>query len=268
MNLRFNKKIIITVIAFSIFILFYNLGLLKPLEKIFSIFFDPSSVKIVKLGADTNKLLAKTTTSKNDLIQEIARLKNQLTQANLNAIESLALERENQELRSILNFKNKHDYRLLLGELINKTNLELDRSVVINKGSKDGVKKGNAVIVKQGILIGKVDRVDTYKSSIKLTIDNGTQILATLDNFEHTITGVLTGTKGNSLSLNLIPKNLTIISGQKIVTNGLQEFIPANLYVGEIINLQESPNEIFNSALVAVPYTIEDLTTATIILDF
>jgi cell shape-determining protein MreC len=51
------------------------------------------------------------------------------------------------------------------------------------------------------------------------------------------------------------------------MTNGLQNNIPPDLFLGTVIQLKESENEIFNSALVRPTYSVEDLETVAVIID-
>jgi rod shape-determining protein MreC len=73
------------------------------------------------------------------------------------------------------------------------------------------------------------------------------------------------GSRGASLRFTLIPKTILLHQGERVITNGLQDGIPANLYIGDITSLEESENSIFNTALVKPPYTIENLSVVAIV---
>lgn len=254
-----NKKIIITIIIFFVFLALYYLHFLTPIEKMLALFFHPVQTKIVQQGATINKNLKAASVSKNKLIKQVAELQSEINDLNIQLLKLQNASEENQELKNMLNFKNNNNYKLLTGEIVYKNNSELEKSIMINLGSKDGVKKNDAVIVGGGMLIGKVIKVSPYQSLARLTIDNKSNILATLENAPYTVSGVIQGLQGTNLSFNYIPKNIAIIPKQKIITNGLQENLPPNLFLGQITNLLENENNIFNSALVETLYNIDDL---------
>lgn len=267
MNLRQNYKIMLFFGFFALFLFLYYLGLLQPVEKLWSILFDQTSVKVVALGTEANSAINSITASKKQLLTEVARLQNKVNDLSNTILQMQSIKKENQELRDLLDFDQRHTYQLIPGEITHKNISEIMQVIIINQGYRQGVKPGNAVIIGQGTIIGKIEKVEAYRSTVRLTVDEGSHILATLENMDHNITGVISGKQGVALLLDLIPKNISIFPGQKVLTNGLQESIPADLYLGEIIELQDSPNEIFNSALVKPPYQANDLKTAAIIIE-
>ncbi|MFH1712671.1 MAG: rod shape-determining protein MreC [Candidatus Jacksonbacteria bacterium] len=245
----------------------YYLHLLTPVEKILALFFHPVQTEIVQQGANINKYLKTTPVSKNELIKQVAALQSEINDLNIQLLKLQNAFQENQELKNLLNFKNNNNYQLLTGEIVYKNNSELEKSIMINLGSKDGIRKNDAVTIGPGMLIGKVIKTSPYQSLARLTIDNKSSILAALENAPYTISGVVQGLQGTNLSFNYIPKNIAIIPKQKIITNGLQENLPSNLFLGQITQLQENENNIFNSALVETPYNIEDLKIVGIIIN-
>jgi len=265
MNIKANK-ILIALALFGIFLISYHPGFLKFVDRFFSLIFAPTNAEIIKLSSQTNRYLLNANLSKSDLQQRVGELQNEVNNLRARILEIESVEKENIELRALLNFPKQTAYRVVVANIIYKNNSALQKTVVISKGAKNGLKSGQAVISGTGILLGKVETVGMYQSIVKLSIDDNTNILATLEGLEHNIAGVLNGRQGTSLVLNLIPRNIDIIPGQKVLTNGLQENIPADLYLGRVIKLQESDNEIFNSALVEVPYIIEDLTVAAVLI--
>ncbi len=188
----------------------------------------------------------------NELTVEIVRLKQ--------------TKKENDELRSLLEFKKQNNFSILPANIIYKSILEREKKIILNKGADDEVQVGSAVIIDNGIFIGKIISADHTSSVVQLSIDSNSSILGTLDDIPDTIAGVMKGSRGNSLRFTLIPKTVLLHPGSRVITSGLQDIIPANLYMGEITSLEESENAIFNTALVKPPYTIENLSVVAIIL--
>ena len=110
--------------------------------------------------------------------------------------------------------------------------------ISIDKGKKNGIKKGNAVITYNG-LIGKISKVYTYSSEVKLlTSDdvnfkvsvsinvNGKDTYAILNGYDK---------KKNALIINGIDNRLNTKKGTIVKTSGLGGVFPSGLYVGEVI---------------------------------
>jgi len=266
MSLNPKSAIIITSV-FLLFLLMFYLGFLSPLVKVFSFFFHSAQSVAIEQSAQVNSKIKSIGKSKIELNARIQKLEEEINTLNAQLIFLHKTEKENNELRELLEFKKEGSYTLLSTEIINKSNLELDKSLVLSKGTNAGIRNGDAVVIGNGILIGRISDVAPFSSKVQLTIDNNSNILATLDGTEHTITGVLTGVQGTSLILSLIPKDISLVPKQKVITNGFQERIPSHLILGEIISLQESENEIFNIALVEPPYFIEDITVVAVITE-
>ena len=175
------------------------------------------------------------------------------------------IKKENDELRALLEFKEKNNFLLIPATIIYKSILEREKKIILNKGLDDGVKVGSAVMINNGIFIGKIISADSNSSTVQLTIDSDSAILGTFDDIPDTIAGVMKGSRGASLRFTLIPKTILLHQGERVITNGLQDGIPANLYIGDITSLEESENSIFNTALVKPPYTIENLSVVAIV---
>jgi len=261
-----SKKLILTLILFFFFAVLYYLQLLTPIEKLMAIVWQPFEAKIVKQGTEANTYLKSITPSKLELLKQVSKLQSQVNDLNTQLLQLKAVNQENKTLRDILDFTKQNQYSLALADIIYKNNWEIERSIVINKGTAAGISKGDAVIIGKGLLIGIIIKVDSYTSRVRLTIDNNSRILATLEDVPENIAGVLAGWQGNGLKLDLVPKNITVFPGQKVMTNGLQQGIPANLYLGQVLQLEENENEIFNSALVSPMYNIEDLKIAAVVV--
>lgn len=260
------KKILLFFCIFTIFVLIRYFGFLKPFDTFFSFIFKPIGKFAVQQGLFVNTYLAGISHSKYDLLKKNAKLESEKQDLISQIVKLQQIKKENDELRSLINFERDTNYTLIVSDILYKNTLESEKTIVLNRGSKNGVKKGDPVIVGNGVLIGKVIRVTPETALVRLTLDQESIVIATIDNAPHTISGVVKGMQGTSLALHLIPKNIVILPGQRAITNGLEEHIPSALYLGEIEKLIDSEHEIFNSALITPPYIIEDLETAAVII--
>lgn len=223
--------------------------------------------KAVQGSVKINQQIATAALSKQQLLQKIKKLQTNVNDLNTQIAELTNVQKENKELRDLLRFGEKNSYTTIFADIISKSNITNERSVVINKGSKDGVKIGNPVIIGKGTLLGKVVYATANSSRIRLTTDTESSVLATISESEHTIAGSLEGSLSAGLILNLIPKNIPILPNQLIITNGFEAGVPPNLFLGKVVELKESENEVFNSAIIEPPYIFEDITVVGIVIE-
>lgn len=252
--------------AFLLFLLFYHLHILLPVESVAQIATSRIQVLAVQSAVAVSSHIKAASASKQKLIRDIADQETKINTLSGQLIHLRQTEKENADLRLLLQFKQQNDYQLLPATIIYKSTIERGKKIILNKGSNDGAQVNDAVIINSGILIGKIIEVKSNSSAVRLTIDSSSSIFGTLDNSPDIIAGVIKGTSGTGLQLTLIPKTISLKPGDRVITNGLQEQIPRSLYIGEITALEESENAIFNTALVKPPYTIENLFIAAIIV--
>lgn len=175
-----------------------------------------------------------------------------------------AYEIENEKLRSVLNFKEEKGFNLLLADVVgydaNKAN-----TLIINKGLKDGLKEGYAVVVDKGVIIGKILDVKDYISTILLLTDKQSQ-LAVSTIISNASIGLAEGEYGLSLKINLIPQDLEIKEGDLIITSGAESEIPRGLIVGEINRIISQENELFKSATLKLSTNYNEITIVSIVI--
>jgi rod shape-determining protein MreC len=121
------------------------------------------------------------------------------------------------------------------------------RYVIINAGSNDGIRPGMPVVTDQG-LVGRVDAVAAAASRVQLITDSASVVNISLQNSktEAMLVGSLTG----DLSLDMIPQDAAVQSGDVILTSGLGGEYPPNILVGQVVTIRKLDYELFQSATV------------------
>lgn len=119
--------------------------------------------------------------------------------------------------------------------------------IILDKGEKDGVKKGQAVVF-QNNLVGKVS--DTTSFSSKVILINNTSISFT-GKLESGVVGVVKGF-GNRLEIQNIPTSDSVNKDEVVLTKGDQDInhigFPPDLIVGKIISVDKDPSALFHKA--------------------
>jgi rod shape-determining protein MreC len=134
-------------------------------------------------------------------------------------------------LQELLSFKQQFVAETTVAQVIGTTGSEMSRSVYIDKGSNQGIKRDMAVLTKDGI-VGKVLYV--YPStSLVLRIDDQTSgVGAILD--KERLQGILRGTPSGEIVLDKVMGDETVPVGEEVRTSGGDGVFPKGLPVGKV----------------------------------
>jgi rod shape-determining protein MreC len=261
----FNKKSAFLAAVIILLIFFHYVGLLKKPEGIiigtlnpFSRFFYGLSLKISSssgpaVGGESQQIIDSLESQNRELVVENAELKN--------------LEEENRLLRQQLNFfsNNKHAY--ILADIISYdySSLEQDQSLIINRGSNDGIVKGLVLTDSQGAVIGRITDVQDNISRACLINAASCKFTVSIQD-EGKTSGIAEGDLGLSVKMNFIPMSESISEGSNVVTSGLEKNIPRGLVIGRVSNVSHENNEIWQSATIEPLADLRHLIFASIIL--
>lgn len=186
-----------------------------------------------------------------DLCQNIATLSNsdQIT------IKNKILEQENFDLKNQLNFKKHSTSTLATAEIVAKNLDTADQVIVLNRGTNDNIKIDQPVIYGDGILVGKIIKVEENISFARVLSDNQSKIAGTILNTDHSL-GIVEGGFGLSIKMSFIPRNENIITGDEIITSGLEFGMPRGLIIGKVAVIENESYQPFQQAVItpAVDY--------------
>lgn len=184
-------------------------------------------------------------------IKNLIKENNQLVKENeqLNAqIASLSETRhENEILKKEIGFvQTNTQYQLIPAEIIGYSPTSFLQTLKINKGSKDGVEKGRAVLF-NGSLVGTISEVGTNYSAVNLITNNKSLIPVVLKNSRGT--GLLKGGLAG-LVIEDVALDSQVQNNESVVTSGLGGDLPSGLLIGNVEKIISSQSEIFQRAEV------------------
>ena len=167
--------------------------------------------------------------------------KSELTKLRNKDLEKKIIKFENAELKKLIDDYFIEEKKAYAKVLIDKESPFL-RSIVINKGSKNGVKTGMAVY-DEIYLIGKVVEVNFLTSRVLLISDINSKVPVTIQSLN--IQGIMSGLDQESGQLQYI-NNEELIDDDEIlivVTSGIGGIFKSGIPIGEIIPNNQLSNQ-------------------------
>lgn len=181
------------------------------------------------------------------LEEENRNLRQQLAvrERDLNRARETALEAE--RLRLLLEVKEQASFETVAARVIARDRTSLFRSLVIDRGSRQGITIGSPVIVAEGV-VGIVMEHSWNASKVLLINDYNCRIDALLQ--ESRVRGILEGHHGLECSLKYVSRSESVMEGDIVVTSGLAEKFPKGLVLGTVTAVVKGPDHLFQEIRV------------------
>ncbi len=139
------------------------------------------------------------------------------------------------------------------------------RTIVIDRGVRDGIAVGMPVVTKQG-LVGRIYKVTANASQVLLLTDPSSSISGRLQTTraEGSVSGELSG----DLRMTLIPLNESVQEGDLVITSGLGGNLPPDIVVGQVTSVQRSEFELYQQAVVRSLNNFDTLEIVLVVTNF
>ena len=165
---------------------------------------------------------------------ELRRLRRENERLRLELLRLRENERRNDELRSLLSVAPSSEWQAVAAPVTARDPLTWDLQFHIGRGSAEGIRRGAAVLHRDGV-IGRVASVSAHSAIVRtlrdatcgLSVELGTEPRA----------GVCRGSGGSpsTILVDYLPTDAVIRPGEEVVTSGLSEWIPGGLPVGHVV---------------------------------
>ncbi|NNG67431.1 rod shape-determining protein MreC [Caldanaerobacter subterraneus] len=163
-------------------------------------------------------------------------------------IELQELKNENLRLKEALDFKTENpELDLKLASITGKNPGNWFNIFTIDRGKRDGIKPGMAVLDEKGNMVGQVTQVGDNWAKVLAIIDRDSSVSAvdvrTRDN------GIVRGDSQGGLVMIYLPLDAEVLEGDIITTSGMSRF-PKGLVIGKVEKVTKEPGALFKQALV------------------
>jgi rod shape-determining protein MreC len=198
---------------------------------------------------------------------EIESLQAQLDAAQ-REIEGLReIESEYQLLQDLFNRRREApELQGVTATIIGQDTSPVFRSIIIDKGSDDGVLVGMPVESSRG-LVGQVFRTTTHSAQIILITDNISSIPARLGTTR--ATGLVRGGGlGGAMALDWVKPEAQIQIGEVVFTSGLGGKFPQDMVIGRVVEVERQEADLFQRAIVQPAVDFDSLEVVFVITSF
>ena len=148
-------------------------------------------------------------------------------------------ETENIRYREFLNFKRRENLDFVGADVISKGVTANMSSIIINRGSNDGVSKNLPVLSSNGV-IGKITAVSSSSSEVQLISDVNFRLSVKIAPDE--VEGIMRWIREDICEIAELKKISDIEIGDIVLTSNLSIYFPPNLPVGEVVSIFEKSN--------------------------
>lgn len=189
--------------------------------------------------------------------------KNNEYEEKLRELESI--KAENETLKQYLNLTQRYsDYKTVPADVINRDISNYSKTLVINVGTKDGIKENMTVIAAEG-LVGYVISVTENTAKVQTIIDSSSSTSCLLSTSRDSIVckGVLNDKK--NIKAMYIATDATVAQGDTIETSGLGGIYPKGIYVGTISKIENSTDLSNRYALVELGVNFDKLESVLVV---
>jgi len=216
--------------------LFYRviLQLTAPVQKVLD-----GAIKSVADTWDHYLWLVDTESHNDQLVAENRKLRAELVQ-----LEEIRLA--NERLRKLLDFREEIQLPALPAQVVAEDASSWFRTVVIDKGSKHGLREGLPVVVAEGV-VGRTLQVSAYQARVLLITDASSAVAVLVQPSRSR--GVCRG-EGSGLTLDYALRREDINENDMVVTSGTGGVFPKGLSVGRVVEVRQEEYGLFQGVKV------------------
>jgi rod shape-determining protein MreC len=170
----------------------------------------------------------------------------------------------NERLQRLLQFREKYAPSAIAAEVIGQDPSSWFKSLTINKGERNGIKKGMAVLSPEGV-VGQILKTAPYHSTVLLITDYNSGIDSIVQ--RNRAKAIVEGRGENRCQLKYLLRTDEVRVGDIVVTSGLSGNFPKGLMVGEIRKVEKKGYGIFQYAELIPSVDLNRLEEVLIIIE-
>jgi rod shape-determining protein MreC len=157
------------------------------------------------------------------------------------------LELANQRLHELLQFRSRLDGEVLGARVIARDPTPWVRTFTIDRGERDGVRRGMAVLSPQGV-VGQVSQASRTASRVLLLTDHNSGIDAFVQRTR--ARGIVQGAHEEGCHMKYLRRDEDVVPGDRVLTSGLDGIFPKGVLIGEVVEVARRNRDLLQVAIV------------------
>ncbi len=149
---------------------------------------------------------------------------------------------EERRLKELFGLKESLHLSVVAARVIDRENTYIFKTILINKGTSDGVQIGFPVISSEGV-VGRIVEASWNVSRVLLTIDYNSNIDALLQGSR--VQGILQGGSSTGCQLKYVERSEDVKVGETVMTSGLGGVFPKGLILGTVLSVDRKGSGLF-----------------------
>jgi len=205
-----------------------------------------------------------------ELEKENERLKLELAQLDKLESEYYAAISENEELRKLAGLKQKRaDFDFEMCSVVALSAGGYAGNFTINRGSIDGISKGDCVITEMGF-VGYISSVSLRSAEVITLINIQSKIACTVSRTRApaVVQGDFALAPDGCVKMPYLSADADVQVGDVIETSGALELFPSGIVIGKVKSIETEEHGISNYAVIEPDVDIDKLHTVFVVKDF
>ena len=164
------------------------------------------------------------------------------------------VQESNRRLRRLLKFRRTLDSPVVAARVMS-WDASGDRTITLDKGEQDGVVKGAAVIVPEGV-VGRVFSASAHAARVLLVSDRNSGVDAIVQRSR--VRGIVQG-RESDCELKYVKRGADVEIGDTVVTSGLDSVFPKGVLIGEVVQVARRAQGLFQNIAIEPRVAFERL---------
>jgi rod shape-determining protein MreC len=244
-------------------------GNLQPAQNLITQLTAPAQLSATGVTTSINRLVTSVMRIRT-IEQEYAALETRARQLEAEIETLREVEKENEQLRSLLDFAQLRPRLELRGaqivaRVIGEESTNFIDTLLIDLGAVHGIRTGMPVVTDQG-LVGRISDVTENNAKVLLLTDPSSSASALMA--DSRLNGIVRGGARGRLIMDFIPQGPTFEVGEAVLSSGLGGKFPKGLAIGTIESIESQPNAVFQTANIRPAVDFGSLELVMVITNF
>lgn len=253
------------IIAVIVLIALGRSGVLRPVLSLVTTPLKPVAGLLTD-GTTSALGLAEEREGYDELAARVDDYERTIAELQVEVVQLREIEQDYYRIAALVDYQAEHpDQSIVAADVIGRDTSSYLRWVILNKGTRDGIREGDPVVSDLG-LVGRVETVTAGMSWVRLINDPASAVNARLQavDAEGTVVGQLEG----GLRMEYIPQAAAVEVGDMALTSGLGGTFPPNIVIGQVTSLRRQQATFFQAAEVRPTVNFDELRIVAVVTGF